>query len=174
METKKCSYCKKILPVDMFAIDRQKKSGLTSRCKDCIKLTTNKEREKEYRLTHKEEAKKRWQKFKSTHQDYLKQKYKQNFLKECNYCKADENELVENYTLAQKDNFLGWHRHHRLETHNSDGEIRIVPLTHKELDALGMYYERPAKELIWMRISEHMSLHNKFRSYYANHKEMFN
>ena len=80
---------------------------------------------------------------------------------------------VENYALAEKDNFEGWHRHHKLETHNSDGELRLVPITQNELIALGMYYERPAKELVWLRIGEHMSLHNKFRSYYATHKEIF-
>ena len=36
------------------------------------------------------------------------------------YC--DEIENVENYDLAKADNFEDWNCHHRLETHNSDGE----------------------------------------------------
>ena len=49
---------------------------------------------------------------------------------------------------AKADNFIGWDRHHRLETHNSDGERRLVNLTVDELKALDMYYNRPAEELI--------------------------
>ena len=40
------------------------------------------------------------------------------------YCKNYEN--IENYDKALKDNFKGWEIHHRLETHNSDGERRLV------------------------------------------------
>ena len=69
------------------------------------------------------------------------------------YCK--EPEKIENYQLAKKDNFKGWHCHHRLETHNSDGERRLVDISYKELKALGMYYKRPAEELIFLPASEH-------------------
>ena len=31
------------------------------------------------------------------------------------YCKDYEN--IENYEKAKADNFIGWHCHHRLETH---------------------------------------------------------
>ena len=75
------------------------------------------------------------------------------------YCSDIEN--VENYEDAKKDNFKGWHCHHRLETHNSDGERRLVDISYKELQVLGMYYHRPASELIFLTSKEHNSLHHK-------------
>ena len=69
------------------------------------------------------------------------------------YCK--EPEKIENYEKAKKDNFKGWECHHRLETHNSDGERRLVDITQKELKALRMYYNRPPEELIFLTIKEH-------------------
>ena len=75
------------------------------------------------------------------------------------FCKDYEN--IENYQKALKDNFKGWHCHHRLETHNSDGERRLVDITQAELIALGMYYHRPAEELIFLPRSEHNTLHHK-------------
>ena len=71
------------------------------------------------------------------------------------YCDNIEN--VENYEAAKKDNFKGWHCHHRLETHTSDGEKRPVEITSVELKALDMYYHRPAEELIFLTIKEHNS-----------------
>ena len=75
------------------------------------------------------------------------------------YCKDFEN--IENYEKAKADNFVGWDCHHRLETHNSDGERRLVDITRRELLALDMYYNRPADELIFMTIYEHSRLHMK-------------
>lgn len=75
------------------------------------------------------------------------------------YCKDYKN--IENYEKAKKDDFIGWNCHHRLETHNSDGERRLVDITQKELKALNMYYNRPAEELIFLTKSEHNILHNK-------------
>ena len=72
------------------------------------------------------------------------------------YCKDIED--VENYEKAKTDNFKGWECHHRLETHTSDGERRVVDITAAELQALGMYYHRPASELIFLTESEHKSL----------------
>ena len=72
------------------------------------------------------------------------------------YCKDFEN--IENYEKAKKDNFKGWECHHRLETHNSDGERRLVDISHKELKALGMYYHRPPEELIFLTTSEHHAI----------------
>lgn len=69
------------------------------------------------------------------------------------YCK--DIEKVENFEKAKADNFKGWHCHHRLETHNSDGERRLVDISHNELKALGMYYNRPADELIFLTSREH-------------------
>ena len=75
------------------------------------------------------------------------------------YCKDYKN--IENYEKAKKDNFKGWHCHHRLETHTSDGARRLVDISVEELQALGMYYKRPASELIFMKHSEHSSLHDE-------------
>ena len=69
------------------------------------------------------------------------------------YCKDYKN--IENYDKAKKDNFKGWHCHHRLETHNSDGERRLVDITQAELKSSGMYYHRPAEELIFLTTREH-------------------
>ena len=85
------------------------------------------------------------------------------------FCKDYEN--IENYQLAKKDNFKGWCCHHRLQTWTSDGERRLVDITAEELQALGMYYNRPAEELIFLTISEHSSLHKKGKhhSLYGKH-----
>lgn len=69
------------------------------------------------------------------------------------YCK--DYEKIENYEKAKADNFVGWECHHRLETHNSDGERRLVDIARKELIALGMYYHRSPEELIFLTESEH-------------------
>lgn len=69
------------------------------------------------------------------------------------FCK--EPEKIENYEKAKKDNFIGWECHHRLETHNSDGERRLVNISQEELKALRMYYNRPPEELIFLPASEH-------------------
>ena len=79
---------------------------------------------------------------------------KHNFEK---FCKDYEN--IENYHKAKADDFKNWEVHHRLETHNSDGERRLVDITADELKALDMYYNRPADELIFMTIYEHSRLH---------------
>ena len=84
------------------------------------------------------------------------------------YCKDYEN--IENYDKAKKDNFKGWECHHRLETHTSDGERRLVDITKKELIALGMYYNRPAEELIFLTIKEH-STFKKGKQFSEEHKK---
>ena len=79
------------------------------------------------------------------------------------YCKDYQN--IENYQKAKAGNFKGWCIHHRLETHNSDGERRPVDITKKELKALGLYYHRPAEELIFLTSSEHTHLHKKGKKF---------
>lgn len=83
---------------------------------------------------------------------------------------CDNIENVENYEKALADNFEGWHCHHRLETHTSDGERRLVDLTREELKVLGMYYNRPPEELIFLTAKEHHSLHNKGKQFSEEHK----
>ena len=78
-------------------------------------------------------------------------------MKHSKYCKNIEE--IENYASAAADNFIGWDIHHRLETHNSDGERRSIDLSRAELIALGTYYDRPASELIFIKHGDHMRLH---------------
>ena len=75
------------------------------------------------------------------------------------FCRMPE--LIENYDKAVADNTQTWDCHHRLETHNSDGEKRFVDISRTELIALNMYYDRPPEELIFLTSAEHKSLHNK-------------
>ena len=58
------------------------------------------------------------------------------------YCCEDVSK-IENYEVAVNSPEK-WVCHHRLETHNSDGERRLVDLTSTELKALDVYYHRPA------------------------------
>lgn len=67
---------------------------------------------------------------------------------------------IENYGEAIGSS-ESWHCHHRLETHTSDGERRLVDLTSTELKTLGMYYDRPADELIFLKHDEHNRLHRE-------------
>ena len=85
------------------------------------------------------------------------------------FCKDYKN--IENYEKAAADNFKGWCCHHRLQTWNSDGERRPVDITREELIALGMYYNRPASELIFLTRSEHMSLHQKGKQPSEEHRK---
>ena len=85
------------------------------------------------------------------------------------FCKDYKN--IENYEKALADNFKGWECHHRLETHTTDGIRREVDITVAELKALGMYYHRPAEELIFLTASEHSSFNKgKKRSEEAKKK----
>lgn len=70
------------------------------------------------------------------------------------YC-CESLEDVENYQRAMADNFEGWDLHHRLEI-NEQGKVRF---TMKQLKKFGLYYNRPASELIWLTKSEHMRMH---------------
>lgn len=76
------------------------------------------------------------------------------------YIKTNEIDKIENYTLAKNDIFNGWVIHHRLETHNSDGVMRDIEITPEELKALNMYFNRPAKELIFLKRNQHRAVHN--------------
>lgn len=74
------------------------------------------------------------------------------------YCCEDISK-IENYDKAVADTTQMWDCHHRLETHNSDGERRSIDITKKELIALDMYYHRPSDELIFLKHDEHRRLH---------------
>ena len=74
------------------------------------------------------------------------------------YCITPE--IIENYDKAIVDTTQTLDCHHRLETHTSDGERRLVDISRTELIALGVYYDRPPEELIFLTQSEHQHLHN--------------
>ena len=74
------------------------------------------------------------------------------------YCKEYEN--IENYQKALADNFVGWCCHHR----------KGVYIAVEKLKALGMYYNRPASELIFLTESEHDILHKKGKHFSEEHK----
>lgn len=71
------------------------------------------------------------------------------------YCK--EYWKIENYEKAEKDNFEGWVIHHRLELVKTGG---VVDATRQDLIDWGIYYDRPAGELIFLTNAEHVSLHH--------------
>lgn len=66
------------------------------------------------------------------------------------YC-PDRYTEIENYKLALKDNFKGWHCHHRLGEHC---------FTRDELIKFDLYYNRTPEELIFVTREEHSRLHN--------------
>lgn len=73
---------------------------------------------------------------------------------------------VENYDLAKADNFESWACHHRLETHKykdrsrKEWVKRDENVPRKMLIAFGVYFDRPPEELVYLRATEHTSLHN--------------
>lgn len=70
------------------------------------------------------------------------------------YC-SEPLEQIENFKAAKADNFAGWCMHHRLEI-QPDG----TRVSAKELKDHGLYFGRPASELIFMRFGEHSYLHS--------------
>ena len=73
------------------------------------------------------------------------------------FCK-DDISMIENYEKAVNDTTQTWDCHHRAE---------ILPCgtySRDKLKAAGIYYNRPASELIFLTRSQHISLHNTVRS----------
>lgn len=64
------------------------------------------------------------------------------------YCSEDLS-FIENYDKATVDIYEIWEMHHRLEE----------SYTRKELIKMGLYYNRPANELIFLTREEHNKLH---------------
>lgn len=82
-----------------------------------------------------------------------------------NSCFCRSPELIENYDKAMADTEMMWVCHHRFETHDSEGNERLVEILPDELKPLGMYYDRPPEELIFMTQSEHKKLHCSFDTF---------
>lgn len=70
------------------------------------------------------------------------------------FCK--EFSKIENYEMAMADTKT-WECHHRLEL---DG---ITTLSKAELIGLGLYYDRPAQELIFLTKADHRRLHANWK-----------
>lgn len=70
------------------------------------------------------------------------------------FCK-DNIAKIENYEIAKNDTSQTWHCHHRLEL-TLDGEFAN---TRDDLKRLGMYFNRPYFELIFLTHSEHIRMH---------------
>lgn len=68
------------------------------------------------------------------------------------YC-CDDISKIENYNKAMNDLTQTWQCHHKLE-------IELYKDA-KELKEMGLYYNRPAEELIFLTPFEHKSLHGK-------------
>lgn len=66
---------------------------------------------------------------------------------------------IENYDLAVADRKETWHCHHRLEI--VDG----IHISMSDLKTKGLYYGRPASELIFLTRTDHLKLHNTGRKF---------
>ena len=60
---------------------------------------------------------------------------------------------IEHYEEALAEGFKGWCIHHRLEIQQDKRVSR------QELKDNGLYFGRPAEELVFMKVGEHMTLH---------------
>lgn len=74
------------------------------------------------------------------------------------YC-SDEISLIENYHEAIADEERRWEIHHRKEC---DSEGRTL-FTMKQLIEMGLYFRRPASELIFVTRSMHWKMHRELR-----------
>ena len=73
------------------------------------------------------------------------------------FCRIGEIHLIENYDKAMEDTTQTWVCHHRLElTMNGEYAHNV-----DELKRMGMYYNRPYFELIFLKAKEHSILHGK-------------
>lgn len=72
------------------------------------------------------------------------------------YCSEDIS-LIENYQQAIADQTRTWDIHHRRE---SDENGRTL-FTHKQLKEMGLYFNRPASELMFVTRSMHCKLHRE-------------
>ena len=65
---------------------------------------------------------------------------------------------IENYDKAIADTTQTWHCHHRLELIETGA---VVNSSRQDLIDWGIYYDRPADELIFLTAKDHNSLHHK-------------
>lgn len=67
------------------------------------------------------------------------------------YC-CEPLDQIENYLVAVNDKERMWHCHHRLETEGAKLSMRL-------LVKRGLYYKRPAAELIFLTPEDHQRVH---------------
>ena len=70
---------------------------------------------------------------------------------------CDDITKIENYEQAINDDTQTWVCHHRLEL-NNEGKYQH---SSKELQDMGLYFNRPHEELILLTRSEHQKLHGR-------------
>lgn len=111
------------------------------------------------------------------HANYSRMKHKERYSKDSefkSYCSnryraryvmEGKVELIKNYELAKADNFRGWVIHHINEI--CDTGSSVILRSKKELIEIGKYYNCQPEELIWLTVSEHNRIHNKYRRIYA-------
>lgn len=128
-----------------------------------------------YKTEHREEINRKGKIYYSLHKEHYKNYREENKEKISarkkiynreqynTFCRMGEEEKVLHYAEAKADNFKNWVRHHRLETHTSEGFLRSVQLSKAELIALDMYYDRPAEELIWLKAGVHRTVHGNIK-----------
>ena len=87
-----------------------------------------------------------------------------------NYC-CETVDQIEGY-ISEEKRTVKTVIHHRLESHDESGTLRTRFLSMQQLKDTGLYYNRPASELIWMTESAHKSLHQKDLSYKENLQKM--
>ena len=70
---------------------------------------------------------------------------------------------IENYEIALNDKTASYVCHHRLEIREVLG--RVVYISSRELMGLGLYYNRPPEELIFLERKYHRHLHNASKEF---------
>ena len=81
------------------------------------------------------------------------------------YC-SEAIDLIENYEEAIADESSTWDLHHRREL-TEDGDFVY---SRDELKKMNLYYDRPARELVFLRHGEHSVMHHKGNKLSAEHR----
>lgn len=76
------------------------------------------------------------------------------------YCK--DYTKIENFDRAIADTTQSWECHHRMELMKTGA---VVDSSKQDLIDWGIYYNRPADELIFLMSNEHRALHMKGKQY---------